>query len=64
MKIFTAIMQQLSAAKLRRYMKRKRKSKGLSIDLKALVSEYRMACPEYADQLERLIFPKLKIDPG
>lgn len=60
MKIFTALMRPLSAAKLRHNMKRKRKDKGLSTDLKALVPEYRTVCPEYANQLEQLIYPKLR----
>lgn len=64
MKIFAAIVHQIFAAKLRCDMKRRRKNQGLSTDLKALIAEYNTVCPEYADQLERLIYPKLKTDLG
>lgn len=60
MRTENALLRQISAAKIRHDIKQKRKSQGLSTDLKALVSEYRAVCPKYADQLERLIYPKLR----
>lgn len=61
MRIKSAVLRQISAAKIRHDMKKKRKSQGLSTDLRVLVAEYRTVCPEYADQLERLIYPKLRV---
>ena len=56
-----AVAQWQSAAFLRHDMKRKRKAQGLSTDLKSLIAKYRLICPEYADALEKIIYPSPKI---
>lgn len=51
--------KQLSAARLRHDMKKSRKKKGLSTDLKAMIADYRKICPEYADNLEKIMYPSI-----
>lgn len=55
---------QISAALLRRDMRKARKAHGLSTDLRAVIAEYRIVCPEYADELERIIYPPLMTTSG
>lgn len=52
------IRKRLYAAKLRRHIKQGRKAHGLSTDLKTMVEKYRACCPEYADELEKAIYPR------
>jgi len=55
-----SVDQWLSAAFLRHDIMQRRKAQGLSTDLGSLIAEYRSVCPEYADALERLIYPEPK----
>lgn len=59
MKPFHNVANSFTAAQLRRNMKRKRKARGLSADLKSVIEEYRKISPEYANELERLLYPPL-----
>lgn len=54
------IKEQVSAALLRRDIKRARRVHGLKTDLKAVIAEYRIVCPEYAKELEQIIYPPLR----
>lgn len=57
----TNLKKQLSAALLRRDMRKARKANGLSTDLRAMIAEYRIMCPEYAARLERIIYPPSRL---
>lgn len=59
-----AIQRQFNAAILRHRMKMGLKKRGYSTDLKAEIAYFRKSSPEYADTLERLIYPTLRIDRG
>ncbi len=54
------VRRQISAALLRRDIKRARRAHGLKTDLRAMIAEYRIVCPEYAKELERIIYPSRK----
>lgn len=58
------IKEQVSAALLRRDIKRARRAHGLKTDLRAMIAEYRIVCPEYAKELERIIYPPLRKAAG
>ncbi len=58
MGILYEVNRQIVALQLCRDMKRARKAHGLSTNLKAVIAKYREVCPEYADGLERLIYPR------
>lgn len=58
MSLIKNLSLQLSAAWLLRHMKRARKAHGLPTDLMAMIAKYRRYNPEYADNLERLLYPK------
>lgn len=57
MNIAMNLKKQLSAALLRRDMRKARKAHGLPTDLRAMLAEYRIMCPEYAAKLEGIIYP-------
>lgn len=63
-RIVINVREQIRAALLRRDMKRDRRAHGLSTDLKTMVAEYRVICPEYADALERIIYPSARTVVG
>lgn len=58
MKIVEKLSRKLDAALLRRNMKRRMKAHGLPTNLKAMIAKYRTFSPEYADELERLLYPQ------
>ena len=51
-------LTKLSAAMLRRKVRRDRKAKGLPTDLRALIDRYREMNPEYADALKKVFYPE------
>jgi len=51
------LKQKINAMLIRRRIMRERKKHGLSTDPKELVEKYRTISPEYAEELERLIYP-------
>lgn len=57
MKFVSNIRRQVSAARIRHDMKKARRKHGLSTDLNDVIAEYRAISPEYAEKLERIIFP-------
>lgn len=60
MGILYEVNRQIAAIQMCHDMKQDRKAHGLPTDLKAVIAGYRKMCPEYADSLERLIYPRLK----
>lgn len=58
------VKEQISAALLRRDMKKARRAHGLTADLRFMIAEYRIVCPEYAKELERTIYPPLMTSSG
>ena len=50
-------LQRLSAAVLRYKVQKDRRARGLSTDLRAVISDFRKVSPEYAETLERVLFP-------
>lgn len=57
MRIEKKLKEKAGAAKIRHKVRRDRKKRGLSTDLKALIDEYRAVSPEYAEMLERIMYP-------
>ena len=47
----------IEALRIRRRIKKQNRRKGLSTNLKQIVANYRVLSPEYADELEKLIYP-------
>lgn len=62
MSIANAVKIQLQAASLRRKVRKMRRRRGLSSDLKKPIEQCRKAFPESADGLERVLYPKLDRD--
>lgn len=58
MRAVKEIARQIEAAYLRHRIRTDRRHRGLSTDLKAVIAEYRQYHPEYADRLERLLYPR------
>ena len=59
-KVFSAVKafrERCSSAVLRYRVKRRRKARGLSTDLSTVIAEYRKVSPQYADALERALYP-------
>lgn len=53
----TVIFRLLNAAMLRHWLKRQRRARGLSTDLKSVIAQYHQICPEYAHELKNLLYP-------
>lgn len=58
MKTVKEVTRQVEAACLRHRMRAERRRCGHSTDLKTVIAEYRQYNLEYADKLERLLYPE------
>lgn len=58
MKSVKEVVRQVGAACLRHHIRAERRRRGCPADLKAMIAEYRQYRSQYADDLERLLYPR------